>query len=68
MEKGRSLPFVGLALPLAAELIAVAAAADDDDDDDDNDDVMATMLLLITTVMMLAPSLISEPTILGFQF
>lgn len=65
MEKGRSLPFVGLALPLAAELIAAAAAAEDDDD---NDDVMATMLLLITTVMMLAPSLISEPAILGFQF
>lgn len=63
MEKGRSLPFVGLALPLAAELIAA-----DDDVDDDDDDVMATMLLLITTVMMLAPSLISEPTILGFQF
>lgn len=62
MEKGRSLPFVGLALPLAAELIAA------DDDDDDDDDVMATMLLLITTVMMLVPSLISEPAILGFQF
>lgn len=62
MEKGRSLPFVGLALPLAAELIAA------DDDDGDDDDVMATMLLLITTVMMLAPSLISEPAILGFQF
>lgn len=40
MEKGRSLPFAGLALPLAAELIdasasVAAAAADNDDYDDD---------------------------------
>lgn len=74
MKKGRLLPFAGLALPLAAELVDAAAVADNDGYDDDimTTAIMmttTTMMMLITTMMMmLVPSLISEPAVLDFQF